>query len=137
MSYSDTYTEVDDTTATAGYSVSLYQMSTYSLVGPCKFGSDCKRKYCHYSHPTIIFCNFGSKCRNYHCRYSHLLTHVTRERILKEAYHRCMPCRVADFDGNVKLSGRMMQTIQKNGEITYSLVIPTRTQTDGDSSVAD
>ena len=100
------------------------QWATFSLVGPCRYDVECRSKFCPHSHSTPVRCSFNP-CRNYHCRFSHTLTKVLRERVPKEVYNQCMPTRCGDTNGKI-LSGRLRRQIRNNGEIAYSLIIPTK-----------
>lgn len=109
---------------TEGHPVSVGQWATFSLVGPCRYDVECRSKFCPHSHSTPVRCSFNP-CRNYHCRFSHTLTKVIRERVPKEVYNQCMPTRCGDANGKI-LSGRLRRQIRNNGEIAYSLIIPTK-----------
>lgn len=37
---------------------------------PCRFGANCNRSHCSFSHPPIV-CKYGNRCRNSYCTYLH------------------------------------------------------------------
>ena len=113
-----------DNEVTEGHPFPVCQWATFSLVGPCRYDVECRSKFCPHSHSTPVRCSFNP-CRNYHCRFSHTLTKVLRERVPKEVYNQCMPTRCGDTNGKI-LSGRLRRQIRNNGEIAYSLIIPTK-----------